>query len=172
MSYSYLKSKNNTAKKGFTLVEVMVSVSIFLIVAFVVTSVFITALGAYRKSKQISLLVDNVNYAMERMVLNLREGTGYNITNGGSDIAFMSSEGISMGYKLSGSNKIQECKNSECIDLTEQSIGIEKLSFEQSESDAGLPPVVRINALGKITTSTFSTSINLQTTVAQRNTSQ
>jgi len=73
-----LKIKNK--KSGFTLIELMVSVSIFLIVAFVVTSVFITALDAYRKAKQISFLVDNLNYSFDRMVINLREGTNYQVT--------------------------------------------------------------------------------------------
>jgi len=174
-----LKTKK---RKGFTLIELMVSVSIFLIVAFVVTSVFITALDAYRKAKQISFLVDNLNYSFDRMVINLREGTNYQVTvNAGSpnEINFVDVEGNSHIYKQSqsGTNPnryIDECVSpNPCAILTDNSkISIDQLTFTlypTPPSDSVRPPMVRINAQSTITQRNLKTTINLQTTVTQRN---
>lgn len=163
------------SKKGFTLVEVMVSVSIFLIVAFVVTSVFITALDAYRKAKQISFLVDNLNYAFDRMVINLREGTNYSVDASLDKIGFIDIEGKDHFYKLvpvSGKNTINECvPETSCAQLTDEKIDIDELTFTYYPTPSGSvrPPMVRINAQGTITQRNSTTVINFQTTVTQRN---
>ena len=178
------KFKNQKFTTGFTLIELMVSVSIFLIVAFVVTSVFITALDAYRKAKQISFLVDNLNYSFDRMVINLREGTDYVVSGNppGTRINFKDLEGNIHIYSLFGlsageKNYIIECTPNmdppNCSQLTDEKINIDKLTFTEyptpSSGGSVRPPMVRINAQSTITQRNIVTTINLQTTVTQRN---
>ena len=63
---------------GFTLIETMVSMAIFVIVAMVITTVFITIIDANRKAQSIRLVMDNLNFSLDSMALRMREGTNYN----------------------------------------------------------------------------------------------
>ena len=174
------KVQNQKCTPDLTLIELMVSVSIFLIVAFVVTSVFITALDAYRKAKQISFLVDNLNYAFDRMGINLREGTDYVVSGNPPEtkIDFKDLENNPHIYGLYssaiGEKYIVECipDYSNCTQLTDKKIDINKLTFtlmDTPPANSVRPPMVRINAQSTITQRNIVTTINLQTTVTQRN---
>ncbi len=69
--------KKKQSNSGFTLIEMLVSVAIFIIVALVVTGALLVVLQAYRKAQAGKLLTDNLNFTMENIVLNLREGNNY-----------------------------------------------------------------------------------------------
>ncbi|HYC83351.1 MAG TPA: type II secretion system protein [Candidatus Paceibacterota bacterium] len=69
--------KKKHAQQGFTLVEMLVSVSLFVIVAFIVVTTFLTIAEAYRKSQAMRLVIDNINFAMDSITLRLRDGNGY-----------------------------------------------------------------------------------------------
>ncbi|MFA5291131.1 MAG: type II secretion system protein [Candidatus Paceibacterota bacterium] len=72
-------SKTEINKKhGFTLVEMMVAVSIFVIVAFIVVSTLLTMSYAYKRAQKMRLLMDNFNFSLQSMSLNIREGINYN----------------------------------------------------------------------------------------------
>ncbi|MEK7552551.1 MAG: type II secretion system protein [Patescibacteria group bacterium] len=105
-------------KNGFTLIEIMVAISIFAIVATVATGALVTASDVNRKAQAIKLATDNVNFAMDSMILNLRDGTKYDClpnagalapvhfsnvgtlnscTGGGEGIVFLSRRGSNSG---------------------------------------------------------------------------
>ena len=65
-------------KKGFTLIEIMVAVSIFAIVATITSGALVTASDVNRKAQAIKLAMDNVSFAMDSMVLNFREADKFN----------------------------------------------------------------------------------------------
>ena len=64
--------------KGFTLIEMMVSVSIFAIVALITSGALVTASNVNRKAQAIKLAMDNISFAMDSMVLNFREAADFN----------------------------------------------------------------------------------------------
>ncbi|MBI2100530.1 MAG: type II secretion system protein [Candidatus Vogelbacteria bacterium] len=64
-------------KRGFTLIEIMVAVSIFAIVAVITTGALVTASEVNRKAQAIKIAMDNVSFAMDSMVFNLREGASF-----------------------------------------------------------------------------------------------
>ncbi len=64
---------------GFTLIEVMVSVSIFTIVVTVGIGSLMTVNKAYRQSQLQRAAIDNVSFAMESMAREIRIGTRYAI---------------------------------------------------------------------------------------------
>ena len=73
-------------KSGFTLIEIMVAVSIFAIVAVITTGALVTALDVNRKAQAIKIAMDNVSFAMDSMVFNLRDGANYGcLTNSITD---------------------------------------------------------------------------------------
>ena len=66
-----------TRRQGFTLIELMVSVSIFAIVTLITSGAFIILADIYRKTQTNRAVMDNLNLAMDTMTLQIREGKNY-----------------------------------------------------------------------------------------------
>jgi len=67
----------NSMKKGFTLIEVMVSVSIFTMVMLVATGAVFSIVEANKKTHTLKSVMTNLDFALESMVRNIRVGTNY-----------------------------------------------------------------------------------------------
>lgn len=104
----YISIQKNT-EKGFTLIEMMVAVSIFSIVMLVAVGALLTIVDANRKAQAIKSVTNNLNFALESMSRTIRTGTSYycgdssdlppisgisNCPSGGELIAFEKSGGI------------------------------------------------------------------------------
>lgn len=63
--------------RGFTLIELMVSVSIFATVAVIATGAVLTANNINKQAQAIKQTMDNLNFALDSMVLKLKKGGGY-----------------------------------------------------------------------------------------------
>ncbi len=70
------------ATLGFTLVEIMVAVSLFAIVAVITTGALVTASNVNRKAQAIKVAIDNLNFAIDSMVLNLQQGRKFHCVRG------------------------------------------------------------------------------------------
>ena len=79
---------NQRKNKGFTLIEMMVAVSIFVIVAFIVTTTLLTMSSAYKKAQKMRVLMDNLSFSIQDMSLAFREGKNYSCLGGGAPFAF------------------------------------------------------------------------------------
>jgi len=104
---SSLKTKNYPLKtnRGFTLMELLVAMSLFIGVVMIVGGSFVSVVAAYRHSMAIQLNVDNLNSSIESMIRGMKTGTTYHCLNtgsveiaqtcdsGGSYLAFESSSG-------------------------------------------------------------------------------
>lgn len=64
--------------RGFSLVEMIVSLGIFTIVLFIATSAFLTVVNADRKSRSTRIAMDNLNLALEDMSRRIKTGSSYN----------------------------------------------------------------------------------------------
>ena len=123
-----MKKKLNN-QSGFTLVEMLVAVSIFVVVAIIVTGALMVVIQSYRKTQTAKLVIDNLNFAMDQMALDLREGTeylGYNHTGGNNysscsdncnSLAFRSRNGSVVHYSFNIDEKRVWTKRG-CSDLT------------------------------------------------------
>ncbi|MFA6476547.1 MAG: type II secretion system protein [Candidatus Paceibacterota bacterium] len=69
--------KTKFSKFGFTLIEMMVSVSIFVIVAFIVVSTLLTLSFSYKKAQKLRILMDNLGFSVQSISINIREGANY-----------------------------------------------------------------------------------------------
>ncbi|MEQ1561481.1 MAG: type II secretion system protein [Nitrospira sp.] len=69
--------KNKNINKGFTLIEIMVSVSIFAIIMVISSGSILTILDANRKSQSLRAIMDNLNFTMEAMTRTIRFGSNY-----------------------------------------------------------------------------------------------
>jgi|GEM_PF-1536501 prepilin-type N-terminal cleavage/methylation domain-containing protein len=71
------KNKNQNKKKGFTLVEIMVAISIFAIIALIVVQAFITADRVNKKAQAMKTVIDNLHFALNSISFNLQQGGTY-----------------------------------------------------------------------------------------------
>lgn len=73
--------KNISLQKGFTLVEMIVALAIFTIVAMVAVGALLKITDANRKSLTLKTTINNLNFALESMSREIRVGADYYITN-------------------------------------------------------------------------------------------
>jgi len=72
-----MKFKNYQKNKAFTLVELMVATSIFVVIMLASMGALFTLLDASKNARALRFAMDNVNFAMESMSRSIRMGTYY-----------------------------------------------------------------------------------------------
>lgn len=115
--------------KGFTLLETLVSVSVFTIVITIGLSSLLNANLLDRKSKDLRSIIDNLSFIMEDISRNIRVGTHYNCYdsyNPWDNNAFIPGVGVS------GIETPRSC-------LGAVGGGVEAIAFEPSDGIAGDP---------------------------------
>lgn len=159
-------------KNGFTLIEMMVAVSIFSIIALIVSSVFITVTYSYQKARDLGRLADNINFAMDHMTYNLKISTEHSCEENekiGATVKFGSREGQRIEYSLEEAEDcllFTEAGDGYC--LTEvDSIFVSNFFCELLEG--GIRNGLKINLQGRVVSSFGDTyEFDLQTFVADR----
>jgi prepilin-type N-terminal cleavage/methylation domain-containing protein len=76
--------KRQQYERGYSLIELMVAVSVFAIVMSVSSGMFITSMKGQRKAFSNQNLADNVRYAMEIITREVRMGRGFTVGNAGT----------------------------------------------------------------------------------------
>lgn len=170
--------------RGFTLVEMIVSIGLFTIVLFIVSSAFLAILNADRKSRSTRIAMDSLNLSLEDMARRIKTGsayycegtvasTGTNDCSGGGEtsIAFTEQDGVTRtAYRLEGTTiKRQVGTGGIELPIVSSEITINKLLFIVNGSDVtdSLQPYVTILIDGTTKGKVFS-NFKIQTTVTQR----
>jgi len=183
---------------GYTIIETMISVSLFLVVVTSGMGALLNANLLYNKSQNMRSILDNLNFIMEDMSRNIRTGYGIRCLNGVGDdpanisipkscssgyaIAFESALGIvgndldQWVYFISGPGKFykSDAGISNFIQLTPQEVdidlfnGFSVLGAESVASGNQQQPLVTIRLVGKIVFKNVITPFSLQTSVSQR----
>ncbi len=68
------KSKN---KKGFTLIETLVSLALFSVVLVITGGVTVSIININKKNQAISTVVSNLNYSIDSMIRDIKTGYSY-----------------------------------------------------------------------------------------------
>lgn len=183
MNKHYLKEK-----RGFTLVEMIVSLGLFTIIMFVATSAFLSIVNTDRKARTIRIAADNLNIALEDISRRIKTGTAYycdggvgtaiNATNdtctlGGTSIAFTDQFGVRTSYKKVGTSIERETFGGSSLQVTSPEIIINTLKFIVSGSSAFssgnyAQPMVIISIDGSLGSGPIGSGFKIQTTVTQR----
>jgi prepilin-type N-terminal cleavage/methylation domain-containing protein len=175
-------STNKFQSKGFTLIEMLVSVAIFTMVVSMSVGVFVFSLKAQRKSLATQDLLDQTSYAVEYMSRALRMAqkdligdcipvkTNYQIIRDdlgfAQEIAFKNYEGECQSFIWD--IQLKEEKGDETNLLTSTNILVSWFDAElvgESQIDSAQPKITFAwEALGK-----ENSKVIIQTTVSQRN---
>lgn len=67
----------SSRQKGFTLVEIIVSIAIFIVVAIVALGALLRIIDSNQKSQGLKTSINNMNFALESMSRELRVGSSY-----------------------------------------------------------------------------------------------
>ncbi len=92
-------------EKGFTLVEMLVSIAVFMTVMTIAVGSFISILNANKKSQAMKTVVDNVTFAIDSISRGIKIGTEYKC--GTNDNVNKNSVSLSTTNCVDGSNLIQ-----------------------------------------------------------------
>ena len=71
-----MQNKNNK-QTGYTIIETMISVSLFLIIITIGMGALLNANLLHQKSRDMRSIMDNLSFIMEDMSRNLRTGYDY-----------------------------------------------------------------------------------------------
>jgi type II secretory pathway pseudopilin PulG len=84
------KKNINKTKNGYTIIETMISVSLFLIVVMIGMDSLLNAGVVSNKSQNMRSIMDNMNFVMEDMSRNLRTGYNYYCITGTDSVPAIS----------------------------------------------------------------------------------
>lgn len=88
---------------GFTLIEIMVATSIFMIIMLIAFGTLISTSNTAKKSQALRSAMDNVNFAMESMTRSLRTSTDYYCIVDGASVSLPVFESLVSDCPLSNS---------------------------------------------------------------------
>jgi len=183
-------TRTKTKQTGFTLIEVMVSVSIFAMVMLVATGAVFSIVSANKKTHSLKSVMTNLNFALESMVRDIRVGSSYSCDgggeclSGGSVFTFKANrdvdgDGISGGdyveYRLATGRIMKRVYGAGVtypsdIAITASEIVIEHFDFYLYGGLSGdnKQAKVIISIRGYAGTGQTRSDFNIQTTVSQR----
>lgn len=166
--------------RGFTLVEIIVSVGLFSVVMLVATSAYLSIITLDKEGRATNELVANLHFTIESMVRNVRTGVSYTCAGAGngtcSQLSFTDASGQPTTYLLKSDGTLGQCVTGSCtsvtaVSLTDSRITITNLLFNVRGVGSGdsVQPQVLMSIQGTMpSSSNRSVNFTLQTTAAQR----
>lgn len=183
------KNRDNRPHKGFSLVEIMVSVSIFAIIMVISSSSVLSVFDANRKSQSLRAVMDNLNLTMEAFTRAIRFGTTYHCDvtvgtlsspldcggAGASSLSIYDTNGLQITYKLSNGRIVRSISGGTEYALTSSDVTITRLAFRvygsplyNNGADLFQPQVIIVVSGFAGTKATTQSTFSLETTVSQR----
>ena len=157
------------------MIEMLVSLGVFMVVMTITLSAFLNVIDIQKKTEAFRKVNDNLNFAMEAMMREIREGRKYGITVcdfSGATFCFTDKDGKVINYRINVKGYVERKKGSEdWRRMTSDGIKITGFSFSVrgGSSGDGQQPRVTIYIGGESgEKEKFKSRLNLQTTVSQR----
>lgn len=168
-------------KNGFTLIELMVAVSIFIIVMTISMGSIVGVFDANRKSRSLKTVLNNLNLAVESMSKEMRFGKNYHCGSGsvtvpqncpGGDtlMSFLYSDGVQITYRLNNQTIEKQVGSGNYIAVTAPEIVIDDLTFYTlgAGTENSLQPKVIMKIKSHAGENKGRSDFTLQTLVSQR----
>lgn len=179
-------------KRGFTLIEMLVSVAIFTVVMTISLGALLAMSESDRKAQTLKSVINNLNFSLDAMSRSMRTGINYHCDVGqgtvtvprdcsatpASSIGFLSAENQTVRYCRGNGNTCSSSGTAILVSkgaaayapLTSPEVIITNLQFYVSGAEgATVQPHVVILLSGQVTVSASQVStFDLQTSVTQR----
>ena len=184
LSRLYCKKRLQGAT-GFTLVEMIVAVGIFSMIAVISTAATISIIDYNKKIRSSKEALENMNFALESMSRAIRygkdfycgdSGTGFSdcpYTSPSSRLSFTDVYGRRIRYRLNSSTHRIDRQTDSNLDgsITSEGVNVTSLEFVVRGSDStNNQPMVQIMVSGSVIHGNTPPSyFNLQTLVSSRN---
>ena len=174
----------NNLQQGFTLIEIMTSLSVFLVIMTISMGSILGVFDSNRKSQALRTVMNNLNLSVESMAREMRYGRNYhcgsatpitsplNCVNGDNFISFLSSDGSQVVYRLTGT-AIEKSTNggASYMAITAPEIVIDDLDFYVLGAGSQAPklqPKTIVRIKGHSGAGKSLSNFVLQTMVSQR----
>lgn len=169
-----------TTNKGFTLIELIVSITIFSIIMTVSIGSILGIFDSNRKSRSLKTVMTNLNLAVESMSREMRFGKNYhcgagtltipqNCASGGTLVSFLSTDGVQVTYRFVGTALEREVAGGGFQAVTAPEVVIDDLDFYTLGAGTdGLQPKVIIKIKSHAGSGKSRSDFTLQTLVTQR----
>lgn len=186
MTYTQCQQKKDMSR-GFTLIEMIVSVALFSIVMVVAITALLALIDANRKARALQSVVNNLNVALDGMVRSLRMGHTYrcggtdpvndgtnSCPSGGTLVSFIDYRGEVVVYRWDDvTHRLQVSRNGgPYLYLTAPEVDITEMQFYVSGTtlgDAYQPKVVMvIKGVADVNKTKTKTTFSIQSTAVQR----
>ncbi len=178
------KKLQSGKNSGYTIVETMIAISVFLVVILVGTTALLNANVLHQKSDDMRSVVDSLSFAMEDISRNLRTGYGYHCIDDGNTsaiepkscisgkgVSFKSDAGDRIKYLIEDLNVKKSVAGGPFISLTPPEIIVDPSSrfiVSGAELSDTSQPYITIELLGTISYREVNTPFFLRTSVSQR----
>ncbi len=145
-----IDKSTNKQKLGFTLIEILVVVSIFAVLGVLITRSILLTIGGSKKSENLVKLRENLNYSVGVIERQIRNANGVDCTNadptildytdqyGDSTSFSCTNDPQGIGYIASGSATIENRLTGDEVDVT-------NCSFVCNLGASGGPSVIMID---------------------------
>ena len=169
-------------QRGYTLIELIVSVGIFSMIMLLATGAYLSLLGYNRQARAMSVVMSDLSYAMDQMSRELRTGTHFTCPTSGcahvSSVSFTNDQNQAITYMLAN-GALARCVNQPVCNantatpVTNPDITVSTLDFTISgnatyASGDRTQPLVLISVVGKVTAGKQSAPFSIETSATQR----
>ncbi len=154
--------------KGFTIVELLVSMSLFVIIIGIVSGVFVQSMRTQRAIVALNAAVSNAQLTIEQAAREMRISRNFSVSGG--ELNFINTKEENIVYRLAA-EKIERGVNGNFGPLTAENVSVKNLRFVLSgnlPTDGRPPKITLIMQIGTKESQTGSVLINLQTTISSR----
>jgi len=169
--------KKQKRKKGFTLIEMLVSIALFSIVITIAMGSIFTIIDANRKSQTLTLVMNNLNFALEIMTRNIKTADPKTLIETNNSLRLTNQDGKKITYKFDEDSKtIQKSVgdnsySNNFYSVISGEVVVEKFYFkilnESPTGNAQPRAVLIVNGYAQIT-ERIRSDFNIQTTVSPR----
>jgi prepilin-type N-terminal cleavage/methylation domain-containing protein len=173
---SIIKNKKNN-QRGFTLIEMLVSVTLFSVVLIVILGSIMTIADSNKKARSLMSVTNNLNFAVDSMIRSFKTGDAESnfVTNNEECFETYETDYILddfgdprfVEYCLDEGGIKKRVDGGQLVALTSSDVNIEYLKF--IDNSIGDQPMLTIVIQGKVKVSEkINSNFSIQTSVSQR----
>ncbi|MBI4119683.1 MAG: type II secretion system protein [Parcubacteria group bacterium] len=150
---------------GYTLIELMVAMTLFVIAFSLVSGAFVEALRTQRQI--VAFIAANNNMALFVEQFSRETRTGINFISLGSELQFTNAKGEEVSYRLSGT-RVERGVGGSFMSITSQNVNIKNLQFIITQP-AGFPPRITVTvSVNPVSRGLEKVLVNMQATLSPR----